>query len=122
MSHVLQWTQFEALIWSLSAPGLAGSGTISYTLAGQKCWQGLPNSSRHRVAHTLVSATTRWTGSSSAWCVPDKKKAARLSYVSTPSGLGAAGFPVGGGSAGFRRRPGPGTLPGGAPQGARPRG
>ena len=29
MSQVLQWTQLDALICSLSAPSLAGSATIS---------------------------------------------------------------------------------------------
>ena len=47
MSHVLQWTQFEKFTWSLCLP--APSPTISYTLAGQKFWQGLPYSSAQRV-------------------------------------------------------------------------
>src|SRR5438034_5362851 len=55
MSQVLQCTQLLALICSLRPP--PSFGTISYTAAGQKCWQGLPYSRAQRVSQTPVSAT-----------------------------------------------------------------
>ena len=62
MSQVLQWTQLDGFRWSRTFPGLAASGTISYTFAGQKCWQGFPYSSRQRVTQIEVSCTIRWLG------------------------------------------------------------
>ncbi len=70
MSQVLQWTQLAKLMWiCLPAGSPGGASTISYTAAGQKCWQGLPNSSHttmvtnirianHQV-HRLVILVTR---------------------------------------------------------------
>src|SRR6266481_3488886 len=60
MSHVLQCTQFAALIFSFTLPFV--SLAISYTAAGQKYWQGFPYSSTHFVAQMPVSATCRWHG------------------------------------------------------------
>src|SRR5262249_1935790 len=57
MSHVLQCTQFDALMCSFFPPW--PSSTISYTLAGQKRVHGLPYSIRHLVRQMSVSCTIR---------------------------------------------------------------
>ena len=55
MSQVLQCTQFDGFRLMRLPFGCVASSTISYTLAGQKFWQGLPNSFTQRVLQTLVS-------------------------------------------------------------------
>src|SRR5712664_1017200 len=89
MSHVLQCTQFAALIFSFRPPLV--SFTISYTAAGQKYWQGLPYSSTHFVAQTFKSLTTRWHGWSSSCRVPEWYTSVRRSNVSLPSPLTLSG-------------------------------
>ena len=67
MSQVLQWTQFEKLIWSFSDFGLPSFfGTISYTAAGQNFSHGLPYSVRQVVSQMFGSATCRCAGWSSS--------------------------------------------------------
>ena len=63
MSHVLQCTQFEALIVSRSVN--------SYTPAGQKWLHGFPYSAVQRVTQISGSRTTRWQGWSSSCFVPE---------------------------------------------------
>src|SRR6185437_9685754 len=81
MSQVLQCTQLAALICRRSdAASLAPvSSTISYTLAGQKRWQGLPYSIVQRSMHIVVSSTCRCTGWSSSCSVAAKYTPARRS-------------------------------------------
>ena len=62
MSQVLQCTQFEGFRWITLPLGAEASSSISYTLAGQKFWQGLPNSVTQRVLQILVSWMIRCEG------------------------------------------------------------
>src|SRR5687767_4713055 len=52
MSHVLQWTQFDALICRRGVPSV--SWVISYTLAGQKRMHGCPYSGPQMELQTSV--------------------------------------------------------------------
>src|SRR6185503_6555005 len=67
MSHVLQCTQFDALICRRGVP--SASLTISYTLAGQNRVHGWPYSGPQIVLHTSV-CTSRCEGWSSSCAVP----------------------------------------------------
>jgi hypothetical protein len=68
MSHVLQWTQFDALICSRCVPD--ASWMTSYTLAGQNRMHGWPYSGPQIVLQTSV-CTSRCAGWSSSWDVPE---------------------------------------------------
>src|SRR5262249_31347649 len=87
MSQVLQWTQFEKLIFGLRPP-LASS--ISYTAAGQKYWQGFPYSTVQRLIQILKSRTFRWGGWSSLCSVPERETSETLSKQSLLSHFGVS--------------------------------
>ena len=43
MAHVLQWTQFDLLIWSFISTPASAEGSTSYTFAGQNRVSGAAN-------------------------------------------------------------------------------
>ena len=88
MSHVLQCTQFCALITRRSLP--SSFFTNSYTAAGQKRASGPAYVRRFTFTGTLASFSVRCAGWFSSWFVFEMNTDDSRSNVSLPSGFGYA--------------------------------